>query len=58
MGTDHSASKSKAVKTGAGGHNYERIAAPYQGGSGAGYPVPMTEVGKKQAAAFEPYRHN
>jgi hypothetical protein len=52
MGTDHGA-KGGAVKTGAGGHNYERIAAPYQGGSGAGYPVPMTE----KPAAFEPYRH-
>jgi len=54
MGTDHGA-KGGAVKTGASGHNYERIAAPYQGGSGAGYPVPMTETGKP--AAFEPYRH-
>lgn len=56
MGTEHNAKGGKAVKTGAG---YERIAAPYQGGSVGGHSggVPMTEVGKKQAAAYEPYRH-
>jgi len=53
---DHGA-KGRAVKTGAGGHNYERITTPYQGGSGAGYPAPMAEVGKTQGASFEPYRH-
>lgn len=53
MGTDHS--PNKAVKTGAGGHGYERIAAPYLGGS-VGHSMPMTDV-KKQEGGFEPYRH-
>lgn len=52
MGTDHSGSN-KAVKT---GHGYERIAAPYMGGSVAGHSVPMTDV--KQTAGYEPYRHS
>lgn len=52
MGTDHSSSN-KAVKT---GHGYERIAAPYMGGSVAGHSVPMTDV--KQTAGYEPYRHS
>lgn len=52
MGTDHSGSN-KAVNTGNG---YERIAAPYMGGSVAGHSVPMTDV--KQTAGYEPYRHS
>lgn len=56
MGTDHSASN-KAVNTGAGGHGYERIAAPYMGGSVSGHSVPMADV-KGHAAGYEPYRHS
>ncbi|KAH0610237.1 uncharacterized protein H6S33_011764 [Morchella sextelata] len=49
MRTDHGKTK------GSGGHKYERVAAPYVGGSGSA--LPMSSVGKQQAAGFEPYRH-
>lgn len=52
MGTEHG--PNKAVNTGSRGQGYERIAAPYMGGSSS---VPMTDV-KKQAVGYEPYRHS
>lgn len=54
MGTDHGRG---TTKSGAGGHHYERVAAPYMGHNVGGNSMPMTAVGQKQAAGYEPYRH-
>ncbi|PWW78513.1 hypothetical protein C7212DRAFT_343216 [Tuber magnatum] len=56
MGTDHKGKAKSASPVGGARGAYERIATPYQGGSGSGMKD-MSEVGKKQAAGFEPYRH-
>jgi len=56
MGTDHKGKGKSSSPIGGVKGGYERIAAPYQGGSGSG-TKPMSEVGKKQAAGYEPFRH-
>ncbi|RPB01695.1 hypothetical protein L873DRAFT_1827031 [Choiromyces venosus 120613-1] len=57
MGTDHKGKGKSSSPSGSGAKGgYERIAAPYQGGSGPGMK-PMAEVGKKQGAGYEPFRH-
>jgi len=56
MGTDHKGKGKSSSPIGGGKAGYERIATPYHGGSGSG-TKPMSEVGKKQAAGYEPFRH-